>query len=164
MEKVVLVFKKIIMELFFFIEKLAYVVEIGDNVIIGGNTTILDSNSHTLEPRGRKHGELDDSKITGIKIENDVWIGSNCMICPNVKIGRDSVIRANSVVRNNLSPYFIWIGNPFNIIGFNLFPEQIIDYEKFYYDKLERLSKGYLDKNVINLAKKCVKEIIKLLK
>ncbi|MBW0177667.1 MAG: acyltransferase [Sediminibacterium sp.] len=47
-----------------------------------------------------------------VVIENDVWIGMNCLILKGVKIGHGSVIAAGSVVTKNVEPESIYGGNP----------------------------------------------------
>lgn len=44
-------------------------------------------------------------------IEDDVFIGPHCVILPNVRIGRGSVIKAGTVVSRNVPPETIW-GHP----------------------------------------------------
>ena len=44
-------------------------------------------------------------------IGNDVWIGSEAMIMPGVKIGDGAVIGARSVITKNVEPYSIVVGN-----------------------------------------------------
>lgn len=44
-------------------------------------------------------------------IGNDVWIGSEAMIMPGVKIGDGAVIGARSVITKNVNPYSIVVGN-----------------------------------------------------
>lgn len=68
----------------------AYLLEIGDNVVIGGKTDIT---CHTFEG---KHLVLDN-----IKIGSNVMIGANTYIMPGVSIGDNCDVGANSVVRKN---------------------------------------------------------------
>lgn len=49
-------------------------------------------------------------------IGNDVWIGTEAIIMPGVKIGDGAIIGARSVVTKDVSPYTIVGGNPANII------------------------------------------------
>ena len=49
-------------------------------------------------------------------IENDVWIGENVCILPNVRVGHHSVIGANTVVTKDVPPYSVLAGNPAKII------------------------------------------------
>lgn len=46
-----------------------------------------------------------------IVIEDDVWIGYDCLIMSNAHIGKGSVVGARSVVTGEIPPYSIYIGN-----------------------------------------------------
>lgn len=59
-----------------------------------------------------------------IVIENDVWIGINAVICPNVKIGNGAVIGAGAVVTHDVEPYSIVGGVPARHIKYR-FPGHI---------------------------------------
>lgn len=50
-----------------------------------------------------------------VVIEEDVWIGSNAVILPGVKIGRGAVIGAGSIVTKDVPRYSIAYGNPAKI-------------------------------------------------
>ncbi|WP_230533835.1 type B chloramphenicol O-acetyltransferase [Microvirga roseola] len=45
-------------------------------------------------------------------VGNDVWIGSEAMIMPGIKIGHGAVIGSRSVVTRDVEPYAIVVGNP----------------------------------------------------
>ncbi len=47
-----------------------------------------------------------------IIIEDDVWIGSQVMICEGVRIGHGSVIGAGSVVTKDIPPWSVAVGVP----------------------------------------------------
>ncbi|MGH2623530.1 MAG: CatB-related O-acetyltransferase, partial [Sphingobacterium sp.] len=49
-------------------------------------------------------------------IGNDVWIGSEAMIMPGVKIGDGAVIGSRALVTKNVAPYEIMGGNPAKVI------------------------------------------------
>ncbi|MEC2159781.1 CatB-related O-acetyltransferase [Virgibacillus halodenitrificans] len=51
-----------------------------------------------------------------IKIEEDVWIGSNSTILSGITIGRGSIIGAGSVVTKDIPRYSIVAGNPAKVI------------------------------------------------
>jgi acetyltransferase-like isoleucine patch superfamily enzyme len=68
---------------------------LGDNVNIGANSSILSSN----------HDKYDHRKIRetlGVKIGNNVWIGSNCVILPGTIIGDEVTIGAGCVINGNI--------------------------------------------------------------
>lgn len=89
-------------------------VSIGDNVIFGPNTVIMDCGGHTLTNRGSSD-ELDNLIAKPITIGNDVWIGYGCIILPGVNIGSGAVIGAGSVVTKDVPPNSMAVGNPSTI-------------------------------------------------
>ena len=98
-------------------------------------------------------------------VEEDVWIASNVTLLAGVTVGRGSAIGAGSVVRKNVPPYAIVIGNPAKVIGFKFSPEEIIMHEKALYPENERIPVEILEKNYnkyfINRYKE-IKEFIKI--
>jgi acetyltransferase-like isoleucine patch superfamily enzyme len=91
---------------------------IGNNVTIGGNTVIYDTDFHNLNPHSRAN-KLND-KNSAIKkpviIEDSVFIGAHSTILKGVTIGNNSIIGACSVVTKNIPPNEIWAGNPAKFI------------------------------------------------
>ncbi len=91
---------------------------VGDNVLTGPNVLITD-NSHgdtsweslELPPLGRSVVSKGP-----VIIEDNVWIGEKASILPNVIIGRNSIVAANSVVTKNVPPFCVVAGNPAVII------------------------------------------------
>lgn len=74
-------------------------------------------------------GIVDKETITRTRciIADDVWIGHNAIILPNVTfVGRGAVIAAGAVVTKNVAPYSIVGGNPAKIIRMR-FDEYIIN-------------------------------------
>lgn len=92
-------------------------------------------------------------------IEEDVEIGTDVTILAGVNIGRGASIGSGSVVRNNIPPYAIVIGNPAKIVGFTFTPEQIIEHERVLYPESERLSIEKLEKNYKKFFLDRMKEI-----
>ncbi len=86
---------------------------IGDNVLIGANTTIMDNDFHHPDPRKRRQ---EDFPARPVIIENNVFIGFNCIILKGVRIGENATIGANSVVLSNIPRDSIAIGNPCKVI------------------------------------------------
>lgn len=85
-------------------------VEIGDNVLVGGLTTILGY-SHKFEDR---NVPIIDQPITGsgIRIGDNVWIGAQVTILDGVTVGSGAVIGAGSVVTRDVPPDTIVVGVP----------------------------------------------------
>lgn len=88
-------------------------ISIGEKCMIGPGSKFIDSDFHGIEPNER----LNEGKSGPIIIENNVWIGSEVMVLKGVTIGRDAVIGARCVVRKNVPPGSIVIGNPMEIVG-----------------------------------------------
>ncbi len=69
--------------------------------------------------------ELDYDSKGEIVIENDVWIGSHCVITSGAHISSGAVIAANSVVTGYIPPYSIVGGTPAKVIKYRFEPEII---------------------------------------
>lgn len=92
---------------------------VGSHVRIGGNCLIMDTDTHQIDFFARRRGRNDKSSIiksAPIIIEDDVWIGANCIILKGVTIGARSVIGAGSVVTKSIPADCIAAGNPCEVI------------------------------------------------
>lgn len=85
-------------------------ISIGDNTMIAHNTIISDNNSHVAWPPSARWTKSDEG--SEIVIENDVWIGMNCIILKGIRIGHGSIIAAGSVVMGDVEPNSLYAGNP----------------------------------------------------
>ena len=54
--------------------------------------------------------------IKEVVIEEDAWIGANCVILSGVRIGKHSVLGAGSVATKNIPDYSVAVGNPARVI------------------------------------------------
>jgi len=90
-------------------------ITIGDRVTVGANTVIADTDFHPLVPQHRYEAPLDGA-TRPIVIEDDVFIGMQCLILKGVTIGRGSVIGAGSVVTRDIPPNSIAAGNPARVL------------------------------------------------
>lgn len=88
----------------------------------------------------------DNEKTTkgDIVLENDVWIGTHCVILGGVTIRNGAVVAANSVVTNNVPAYSIVAGSPAKVIGYRFEPHIIEKLEKLaWWDwSLEKIKKN----------------------
>ncbi|MBI5450846.1 MAG: acyltransferase [Gammaproteobacteria bacterium] len=92
-------------------------ITIGNDVAIAANCTFAPVN-HEFKSRDtviRKQG-FRPSK-GGILVEEDVWIGANCVLLDGAFLRRGCVIAAGSIVRGEVSAYSINAGCPLKIIG-----------------------------------------------
>ena len=105
-------------------------VKVGNNVTIAWGCTLYDHNSHSLDYRERQKDitrQNDDYKngrsfihskdwsvvkSKPIIIEDNVWIGFDSVILAGVIIGEGAIVGARSVVRENVEPWTVVVGNP----------------------------------------------------
>lgn len=80
-------------------------------------------------------------------VQEDVVLYTNVTLLAGVIVGRGAVVGSGSVCRTSIPPYAIVLGNPAKVIGFKLFPKQIIEHEKMLYPENERLDPKLLEKN-----------------
>jgi len=85
----------------FFPEKIT----IGDNTVIGYNTTIL-AHEYLVE----------EYRLGEVQIGSNVLIGANCTILPGVTIGDRAVVGAGAVVHRNVEAGSFVAGNPLQVI------------------------------------------------
>lgn len=86
-------------------------ITLGNRIMIGANTVIMDTNSHNVPYKNRLK-RWDKIRRKAVVIEDDVWIGANCFIMKGVRIGKGSIIGAGSVVNIEVKPFCIYAGNP----------------------------------------------------
>jgi len=91
-------------------------VTVGRNCLIAANTQIFDGSGHDLSLDDPSHRIHTVGGAAPIVIEDDVWIGANCIILPGVHIGEGSVIAAGSVVTKNIPRLVLAGGNPARVL------------------------------------------------
>lgn len=89
-------------------------IKIGDRSLIGFHTHIISVN-HAIPSKPEKifYSGYTNKQIT---IENDVWIGSHCVILPGVTIGEGAIVAAGSIVTKDVLPFTIVGGVPAKLI------------------------------------------------
>jgi len=91
-------------------------IKIGNNVAVGANSTIIDTDFHPLDPAERRLHPA-EAHTAPIIIEDDVFIGMNCLILKGVRLGQGCVVGAGSVVTRDVPPKAIAAGNPARVVG-----------------------------------------------
>jgi len=93
-------------------------ISIGDNVLIGGNTVIYDTDFHNLDPESRldKASDLKSAPRAPVRIGNSVFIGAHTTILKGITIGDNAVVGACSVVTKDIPANEVWAGNPAKLI------------------------------------------------
>lgn len=113
---------------------------------------LVITNNHSTRPRiGNWQIDLIydsvDDRDKDVIVEEDVWIGAYVTLLYGVTVGRGAIVGSNSVVRCDIPPYAIVVGNPAKIVGYKLMPDEIIEHEKLLYKDSERLDYDILQKN-----------------
>ncbi|WP_369264995.1 sugar O-acetyltransferase [Streptomyces sp. R35] len=87
-------------------------IRIGNGVMIAPSVT-LTTTGHPVHPSRRvDYGRFSEP----IVIEDKVWIGSNVVVLPGVRIGYGSVIGAGSVVSRSIPPMTVAVGTPCRVL------------------------------------------------
>ncbi|WP_177217431.1 acyltransferase [Thermoflexibacter ruber] len=86
-------------------------VEIGNDVMLGANSFITDTDFHPVGPENRRRSRegVGTKKVT---IEDNVFLGMNVIVLKGVTIGKNSIVGAGSVVATDIPPNQIWAGVP----------------------------------------------------
>lgn len=86
-----------------------WLIEIGDNVTLAPRVHILCHDASTKQ-------FLNYTKIGRVKIGNNVFIGTESVVLPNVTIGNNVIIGANSTITHNVPENTVVAGNPAKVI------------------------------------------------
>jgi acetyltransferase-like isoleucine patch superfamily enzyme/dTDP-4-dehydrorhamnose 3,5-epimerase-like enzyme len=85
-------------------------IHVGDDVFIGPNVSFTNDRF----PRSKHYQE----QVLTTKIETGVSIGAGATILPGLRLGRNAMIGAGSVVTRSVPPNAIVVGNPARIVGY----------------------------------------------
>ncbi len=77
---------------------------IASNVVLRSSNHIFDSVDVPIRAQGHRPGL--------ITIGDDVWIGSNAVVLPNVTVGNGAIIAAGAVVTKDVEPFAVVAGVP----------------------------------------------------
>lgn len=94
-------------------------INIGNNVLIGGNCKIIDNDFHPLPVSQRINQKPEDVKKRPINIGDGCFIGANSIILKGTTLGKNCVVGAGSVVSGIFPDNVIIAGNPAKIIKEN---------------------------------------------
>ncbi|MCR5609086.1 MAG: acyltransferase [Lachnospiraceae bacterium] len=86
-----------------------WLVTIGDHVTLAPNVQVL---SHD----GSTKNQLGYTRIGLVKIGNNVFVGTNSVILPNVTIGDNVVVAAGSIVSRDVPDNCVVAGSPAKVI------------------------------------------------
>lgn len=90
-------------------ESFCWLISIGNNVTLAPNVHILAHDASTKKALGY-------TKMGGVTIGNDVFIGAGTIILPGCRIGNKVIVGAGSVVTKDVPDNSVAVGNPANVI------------------------------------------------
>lgn len=89
----------------------------GVQFLLGGEHQITSISTYPFKVKC--FGEKREAGSKGdIIVADDVWIGTNAIICSGVKLGQGCIVAAGAVVTKDVEPYAIVGGNPAKIIKY----------------------------------------------
>ncbi|WP_020205888.1 DapH/DapD/GlmU-related protein [Cupriavidus sp. WS] len=93
-------------------------VKLGNGVLIAANTTLAPTN-HEYRKRDRTIIEqrFMPSK-GGIIVEDDCWIGANCVLLDGTYLGRGCVVGAGTVLKGEWPAFAVIAGTPAKVIRY----------------------------------------------
>jgi acetyltransferase-like isoleucine patch superfamily enzyme len=88
---------------------------IGDDCLIGPNCSIIGNNYHydRLDVPIRLQGKF---STKGIRIGENVWLGSGCVVLDGADIGAGTIVTPNSVISGRIPENSVAQGNPAKVI------------------------------------------------
>lgn len=111
------------------------VISIGDGTSISGFCTVTAARSVVIEPRvlmaryvyisdhthayEARETAIKDQGITGVapvRVREGAWLGQGVVVCPGVTIGRNAIVGANSVVRDDVPDFSVAVGAPARVV------------------------------------------------
>lgn len=94
-------------------------INIGRDVLIGGNCKIIDNDFHPLAASKRNPQKPKDIKKRPINIGDGCFIGANSIILKGTTLGKNCVVGAGSVVSGIWPDKSIIAGNPARLVREN---------------------------------------------
>lgn len=86
-----------------------WLISVGDNVTLATGVKLLAHDASTAKTGVH-------TKVGIVQIGNNVFIGSNTVVLPNVRIGNNVVVGAGSVVTKDIPSNSVYAGNPARLI------------------------------------------------
>lgn len=112
----------------------------GLRVSTGNHAMIVGKFYRTIKEQDKPNKKMND-----VIVENDVWIGRNVILLPEVHIARGCTIAAGAVVSKSTIPYSLWGGVPAKFIKFKWTISEILEHETKLYPIEERLTEEQLE-------------------
>ena len=131
----------------------------GLKVITGNHMRVKGKWYKQVTDEVKQELDLNNDFDKDVIVEEDVWIGSNVTLLGGTHIGRGCDIGSGSVIRGNVPPYSVVMGNPAKVVGFTFTPKEIVEHEQALYPEEERIPIETLEKNYKKYFLNRLKEI-----
>lgn len=122
----------------------AWLITIGDNVTLAPRVHILAHDASTKKFIGY-------TKIGRVTIGNNVFVGAESVILPNVKIGNNVIIGANSTVTRDIPDNVVVGGSPARIL---CKLEEFIEKHKMNMTKMHVYGEEYTLRKNVSMSKR----------
>lgn len=143
-------------------------IDYSGGLVIKNNVTISNGVSIETHSHAAYSSPLAGTEIVKpmpLTIEEGVLVGTGAIILETCSvIGRHSRIGAGTVVRGDVPPYAIMVGNPGKIVGFTLTPTQVEEFESTSYSEAERINIKQYEKDFDRFFSDKMSEIRKFYK
>lgn len=90
-------------------------IRLGAHVLLARGVYIAD-HAHAFADRERPVILQGIDRIAPVVLEDGCWLGQNVVVCPGVRIGRNAVVGANSVVTHDVPDRCVAIGAPARVV------------------------------------------------
>lgn len=92
-------------------------ITVGDHVLISAGVRIHDNDGHPLDAARRRAGcGIEVGNARPVVVEENAWLGAQTVILKGVRIGRNAVVGAGSVVLSDVPADSVAAGNPAVVI------------------------------------------------
>ena len=137
---------------------------IGLLVITGNHMSVVGKNLKQVTDKIKDDLDVNHEMDKDVIVDEDVWIGAKVTLLSGAHLGRGCEVGSGSVVRGNVPPYSVVVGNPCKVVGFRFTPEEIVEHEKAQYVENDRLPFDMLQKNYEKYFLNRIKEIKQITK
>ncbi|MBL7815826.1 MAG: acyltransferase [Saprospiraceae bacterium] len=97
-------------------------IKFGNNILLAQNV-VMSGLNHDYEDPSKPIVDQ-GFNVKEIVVEDGVWMGAGVIVTPGVRIGRNAVVGAGSVVTRDVPPYSVVVGNPARIVKYYDFKVQ----------------------------------------
>jgi acetyltransferase-like isoleucine patch superfamily enzyme len=91
-------------------------VTIGDEVLLGGDTRIYDTDFHSLDPEERSRPGNPGARTAPVVVHPRAFVGGHSILLKGSVLGPGAVLGAGSVLRSRTGEREIWAGNPARLV------------------------------------------------